>query len=195
MPDPPTPALRDASDADLMALARDGDLDAFDVLARRWRDPLRRFFGPLAGSADEAEDCVQETLLRLWRARDRYAPTGKFSTYLFQIAKRYWLNERSRRAPVPLPPESEEVLPGLTFRDFHHPVGHLLSRYRDARVRRAIRSLPEGQRIALVLCHFEGMSQADAAEALEIPLGTVKSRLAAAFAGLRRALGDLVEGD
>ena len=72
-------------------------------------------------------------------------------------------------------------------------MGRLLSRYRDERVRQAIRSLPEAQRMALILCHFEGLSQKEAADILEVPLGTVKSRLGAAFAGFRRSLGDLVE--
>lgn len=172
-----------------------GNLEAFDELVRRWRKPLVRFFYPLTWSMDDAEDCAQSTFLRLWRARERYTPCAKFSTYLFQIAKRYWLNERARKRVEQLPLESAHRLPGLTFRDFSHPVGNLLTRYRDDRVRKAIRALPEPQRLALVLCHFEGMSQREAAEVLEVPHGTVKSRLAAAYESLRRALGDLVEGD
>jgi RNA polymerase sigma-70 factor (ECF subfamily) len=186
--------LSTLSDADLMQRVRDGDLAAFEAVARRWRRPLERFFFPLTWNADDAEDCVQETLMRLWRARDRYEPCGKFSTYLFQIAKRYWINERARKRVEVTPMESSPALPGLTFRDYDHPVGHLLSRHRDARVQQAISRLPEAQRLALVLCHFEGMTQREAADVLEVPVGTVKSRTAAAFAELRRVLADLVEG-
>ena len=187
--------LSQLADHDLMARVAAGDLDAFDALVRRWRKPLLGFFYPLTWSMDDAEDCAQATLLRLWRARERYIPSAKFSTYLFQIAKRYWLNERARRHGDSVPLEAAHELPGLTFRDYAHPVGNLLSRHRDERVRRAIRALPEAQRLALVLCHLEGMSQREAAEVLEVPHGTIKSRLAAAFEGLRRSLGDLVEGE
>jgi RNA polymerase sigma-70 factor (ECF subfamily) len=183
------------ADADLMQRVRDSDLAAFETLAQRWRRPLERFFFPLTWSEDDAQDCVQETLMRLWRARDRYEPCGKFSTYLFQIAKRYWMNERARKRVDATPLETVPALPGLTFRDYNHPVGHLLSRHRDARVQQAISRLSEGPRLALVLCHFEGMTQREAADVLEIPVGTVKSRVAAAFTELRRSLADLVEGD
>jgi RNA polymerase sigma-70 factor (ECF subfamily) len=193
---PPDPSVGEPNpDIGLMCRVRDGDLDAFDSLVRRWRKPLLGFFHPLTWDAEDAEDCVQATFLRLWRARERYTPRAKFSTYLFQIAKRYWLNEREKKRPDTVPLEAAHSLPGLTYRDFTHPVGHLLTRFRDERVKRAVRALPEAQRLALILCHYEGLSQKEAAEIMEVPLGTVKSRLGAAFAGLRRALGDLVEGD
>ena len=181
------------SDIALMLALQAGCLDAFDEIARRWRKPLLGFFYPLTWNMDDAEDCVQATLLRLWRARERYTPSARFSTYLFQIARRYWLNERSRRRVPQVALDSAPALPGLTFRDFDHPVGHLLSRYRNERVRRAIAALPEAQRLALILCHFQGMSHAEAADVLDVPIGTLKSRMAAAFAHLRRALGDLLE--
>ncbi|MBW3622971.1 MAG: sigma-70 family RNA polymerase sigma factor [Armatimonadetes bacterium] len=183
------------ADTDLMARVAAGEIEAFDELVRRWRKPLLRFFYPLTWSMDDAEDCAQATFLRLWRARDRYRPCAKFSTYLFQIAKRYWLNERARKNVEQVPLDAAAHFAGLSFSDVAHPVGHLLARYRDERVRRAIQALPEPQRMALILCHYEGWSQREAAEILEIPHGTVKSRLAAAFAGLRRSLADLVEGD
>src|SRR5436853_520177 len=130
---PPSPSVP-ASDADLMARVREGSLEAFDELARRWRKPLLRFFYSLTWNAEDAEDDVQATLMRLWRARERYTPCGKFSTYLFQIAKRYWLNERASRPAPPAPLETLTELPGLTHRDFHHPEGHFLARYRNSRV-------------------------------------------------------------
>jgi RNA polymerase sigma-70 factor (ECF subfamily) len=181
------------SDADLMAQVREGNLEAFEELARRWRKPLLRFFSSLTWNTDDSEDGVQATLMRLWRARGRYIPCGKFSTYLFQIAKRYWLNERASCPAPSVALETVTELTGLTYRDFNHPEGHLLARYRNNRVQKAVLSLPESQRWVLVLCHFEGMSQQEAAEILEIPLGTVKSRMNAAFRHLRQALGDLVD--
>ena len=75
------------SDVELMLRVGNGDLDAFDSLVRRWRKPLLSFFYPLTWNHDDAEDCAQATFMRLWRARERYAPCAKFSTYLFRIAK------------------------------------------------------------------------------------------------------------
>src|SRR5437868_12734423 len=84
------------TDIELMLRARDGDAAAFGELARRYQLPLRRFFAAVLADPSQSDDFVQETLLRLWLTRLRYQPTGKFSTYLFQIGKHYWLNQRKK---------------------------------------------------------------------------------------------------
>src|SRR5881398_3599355 len=89
--------LTEPTDIDLMLRARDGEAAAFHELVRRYRAPLRRFFAALLADRSQADDYAQETFLRLWLARERYVPTGKFSTYLFQIGRHYWLNQRKKQ--------------------------------------------------------------------------------------------------
>src|SRR5438105_4836284 len=84
------------TDIELMLRVQGGDMEAFHELVRRYREPLRRFFASLLADRSQADDFAQETFLRLWLARGRYEPIGKFSTYLFQIGKHYWLNQRKK---------------------------------------------------------------------------------------------------
>jgi len=86
--------MTDHTDEELMSLVANQDASAFEELFHRYRRRLFAFFYRLAWNAEEARDCNQETFLRLWRGRARYAPKGRFSTYLFQIAKNHFLHER-----------------------------------------------------------------------------------------------------
>jgi RNA polymerase sigma factor (sigma-70 family) len=102
------------TDIELMLRVRTGEIEAFRLLVTRYREPLRRFFAMLLADRSEADDCTQETLLRLWLLRERYEPTGKFSTYLFQIGKHHLLNQRKkyRAAPITtLENDALELLP------------------------------------------------------------------------------------
>jgi RNA polymerase sigma-70 factor (ECF subfamily) len=102
-----------ATDIELMLRVQEGDVAAFQQLVTRYRDPLRRFFASLLADRSQADDFAQETFLRLWLARDRYEPSGKFSTYLFQIGRRYWLNQRRKIRPQV---SEENVEDALTVR-------------------------------------------------------------------------------
>jgi RNA polymerase sigma-70 factor (ECF subfamily) len=181
------------TDIELMLRAREGDVAAFQHLAQRYREPLRRFFAAVLADPSQADDCVQETFLRLWLARGRYEPTGKFSTYLYQIGKHYWLNQRRKLRPElreadALDDEAGgEALRAQALR-VSQPEMILLERYRDARIRRAIAALPPHYRTVFELCHFEGMKYAEIGCRLGIPVGTVKSRMAEAVRRLRQAL-------
>lgn len=181
------------TDIELMLRARAGDVAAFQHLAQRYREPLRRFFAAVLADPSQADDCVQETFLRLWLARGRYEPTGKFSTYLYQIGKHYWLNQRRKlrlelREADALDDEAEgEALRAQALR-VSQPEMILLERYRDARIRRAIAALPPHYRTVFELCHFEGLKYAEIGCRLGIPVGTVKSRMAEAVRRLRQAL-------
>jgi RNA polymerase sigma-70 factor, ECF subfamily len=181
------------TDIELMLRAREGDVAAFQHLAQRYREPLRRFFAAVLADPSQADDCVQETFLRLWLARGRYEPTGKFSTYLYQIGKHYWLNQRRKLRPElreadALDDEAGgEALRAQALR-VSQPEMILLERYREARIRRAIAALPPHYRTVFELCHFEGLKYAEIGCRLGIPVGTVKSRMAEAVRRLRQAL-------
>lgn len=182
-----------ASDSALMRRVReDDDIAAFGEISRRYREPLRRFFAALLADSSQADDCVQETLLRLWLSRKRYEPTGKFSAYLFQIGRHYYLNQRVRfrqraRQEGPLPGDSggiEIIAPPFSTQ----PERILLERREQARLRRAIAELPEHYRAVFTMSHFDGLKYAQIGCRLHIPVGTVKSRMAGAVRRLRHTL-------
>jgi RNA polymerase sigma-70 factor (ECF subfamily) len=183
----------DPTDIELMLRVRKGEVSAFRLLARRYREPLRRFFVGLLEDRSQAEDFVQETLLRLWLSRERYEPSGKFSTYLFQIGKHYWLNQRKKYRPVvsPDPPDRGQLAEPLRS---SQPEAVLLEQFRSARIRRAIEALPEHYRVVFRLCHFDGLRYAEISARLGIPVGTVKSRMAEAVRRLRRELAGETSG-
>jgi len=189
------------SDAELMAGAKRGDTDAFGVIADRYKDWLQRIFYHLFWDWEEAEDAAQEVLLRVWLARERYEPRAKFSTYLFTIARNYWLSTRARvnarREAVSL---QEEFGPAVSatlrqMADQAESVEDTVIRGHELfRIRQAIDELPESHRLVFILCHFEGLRYAQVAEMLGIPEGTVKSRLSRAVGRLRRKLAEPEEG-
>src|SRR5205814_1312190 len=125
---------------------------AFGELARRYQKPLRRFFTAILADPSQADDFVQETLLRLWVTRERYQPCGKFSTYLFQIGKHYWFNQRKK---VRFRLEGLEAHAGSAGSAVS-PEVMLLRRSREHRIRQAVADLPERYRGVFQLCQLDG---------------------------------------
>jgi RNA polymerase sigma-70 factor (ECF subfamily) len=171
-----------------MLRVKQGEEEAFDELVRKYRKRLTGFFYSLCWNADTAQDCAQEVLLRLWLSRTRYDASGNFRAYMFRIARNQWVTTlRARRCrPEPMfleeawePYPGEEDLARL-----------LIRRYEDRRIKLAIADLPEHYRLVFVLSHFQGMKYKEIAEVLEIPVGTVKSRMSAAVRKLREWLMD-----
>jgi RNA polymerase sigma-70 factor (ECF subfamily) len=149
-----------------------------------------RFLYRLCGQRALAEDLTQDVFLKVWRAAAGWQPLGKVSTWLFQIAKRHWWNEaakRRRRAPVRGP--SLEEAPE-TATDTGGGPAERLARAEAARaVEDALAGLSPRLRLVFVLVRLERLAYAEAARIAGIPVGTVKSRAAAAEAALRRLLG------
>jgi len=156
------------SNADDVAVARraaGGDLAAFGVLVRGHQSALRRFCRRLA--VEEGDDIAQEAMVKAWRAIGQYRGDASFSTWLQRIALRLFL-DRKRRAPAPEWPE-----PGA----WSHPD-------RKIAIDRALARLPVRERAAALLVFGEGLSHSEAASAMALPLGTLKSVVARAPARL-----------
>ena len=175
------------SDIELMLRTKAGDTLAFQHIVARYRDPLLRFFRAVLEDRSLAEDCTQETFMRLWLTRERYEPTGKFSTYLYGIGKHYWLNQR-KKVQLPTTSIDTEMFPILSADRATEPETLLLQQTRQTRIRQAIAALPLHYRIVFERCHLEGLSYAEISDQLEIPIGTVKSRMSEAVRRLRTAL-------
>lgn len=145
--------------------------------------PVNRYARRMLGDRDEADDVTQEVFVRLWTDAHRYRPeAARLTTWLHRIAHNLcidWQRRTGRVSPAgdTLP---EEEAPG--------PEGHLADAARMRRVRDAVAALPERQRSALVLCHYQGLGNREAAEIVGVSVEALESLLARARRTLRRAL-------
>ena len=158
-----------------------GEVAALEALYARFARPLMTFLTALTHDATLAEDLVQETFVRAWQAAPRWEPRAKASTWFFAIARRAAGHAWAKRRPLSLatPPEREAKAA---------PAPAELG----PRLAAAIETLSEPLRAAFVLVRVNGLSLADTAELLDVPEGTLKSRLAAAEARLRATLHGLL---
>ena len=155
-------------DARLMLAFQAGDATAFDALFQRWSAPLLRYLERMVRDAAAAEDLVQEAFLRVYRARERYAPQARFSTWLYRIATNLALNElrRPRRRD---PHESRDAEGGPELVSVEAAADDIVhARRLGEAVERELASLPERQRAALCLVAVEGLSYAEVAATLDV---------------------------
>jgi RNA polymerase sigma-70 factor (ECF subfamily) len=178
------------SDGELVAGARRGDAEAREELARRCRRPAYLLALQLLRDPDDALDVAQDALLRLFTHLDRFQPGRAVQPWLCAIVRnraRDLLRGRRRRRWEPL--EGEEGEPRREIVDAAPgPEAGAAERELQARIWRTLAALPEGQREILVLRDYQDLSYEEIAGVLEVPLGTVMSRLHRA----RRALGALL---
>ena len=177
--------LTEMDDAALMLKVRaDNDRDAFAVLVTRHQKMLLNFFAR-SGVQYDCEDLVQQTFLRLYRYRDRYAPTAKFTTFLFLLARQVWIDELRRRK------RHERLVEGLASEphpEFAAPAAAEAGAAGGMDLDRALAALPQGLREVVELGVYQDLPYAEIAEILKIPVGTVKSRMFNALAKLRTFL-------
>jgi len=188
--------LRDP-DVRLMLQVRDDDAAAFEELVLRYQSRLLTVLENLCGKRDLAEDLAQDVFLRVYRARKRYIPTSKFSTWLFKIAGNVASNARrgmARRREVNV--EGRESGPwGVNPMEQmalaasgQMPTRQLdKSEVRDV-VQQAVAGLSDRQRLAVLLAKFEEMNYADIGEVMDLTPQAVKSLLSRARATLRGSL-------
>jgi RNA polymerase sigma-70 factor (ECF subfamily) len=179
--------LYSRTDEESMArVAQHNDHEEFARLVRRWETPIYRLCARMTGDPHRGEDLKQETFVRLFEKRKDYQPTGRFSTYLWRIALNICYDELRRRerrreflrdAPEQEPPQGLEERPA----DYPGPDTRAAELEEGELVRQALLQLPEIYRTVLVLRHYEDMKLAKIAEILEIPEGTVNSRMAEAL--------------
>ncbi|MBI3457207.1 MAG: sigma-70 family RNA polymerase sigma factor [Candidatus Rokubacteria bacterium] len=165
---------------------RAGDARAFEELVRTYQHRVFGVAARMLGNASEAEEVAQEVFLRVHRAVGEFRGEAKLSTWLYAITSRLCLTrlaESERR----LGREGEEVLMRLA-NGHANPVAALERSELEAALHRAIAELPEDRRIVVVLRDLEGLSYEEIAEALELPVGTVRSRLHRARLDLREKL-------
>ena len=175
------------------------DHQDFDRLVKRWEDPIRNLCTRMLGDPHRGEDLKQDTFMRLFQKRKDYQPKSRFSTFLWRIAlnlcydelrrqkrRREFLssNDSENDGDGPLEPACDDAGPDARTAELEE--GEL--------VRGALMQLPEIYRAVVVLRHYENLKLSKIAEVLEIPEGTVNSRMAEALVRLSRILEPKLKG-
>lgn len=175
----------EATDAELVSLMARGDSQALGALYDRYAPSLLALIERIAGRGSEAEDLVHDVFLEAWRrAADYDASRGSVKAWLLLRARSRALDHRkSARVARRSGGGDGAWLDELADLGAEPSLAVDQARLRDTLVK-----LPNDQRAVLLLGYFEGLSSSEIAERLEIPLGTVKSRVAAALASLRQAI-------
>jgi RNA polymerase sigma-70 factor, ECF subfamily len=189
-------------DVRLMLQVRDDSATAFEELMLRYQNRLVTVLEHLVGRRDLAEDLAQDVFLRIYRARKRYTPGAKFSTWLFTIANNVASNalrSKARRKEVNWRSRPGESSGGNSLSQLAQAASSLMparqfdkSEMREI-VREAISTLNERQRLAVLLSKFENMSYEDIAESMEMTPQAIKSLLSRARTNLRAVLEPYLE--
>ncbi len=182
-----------AQDAELMRRVSDGDPAAFRALSDRHLGPVFGLAARMLGDAGEAEDVAQECFLRVWRQSGRWKPDATVATWLYRIAYNLCIDRiRARRPTVPIEPLDPPSTDASADRRVQETD---VAR----RVSQALAELPERQRAAIVLVHYQEQPAREAANVLETSVEGLESLLSRARRALRAALieeaDDLIGAD
>jgi len=189
-------------DAGLIAAIQRGKLAAFTLLVDRHQRSLINFFFHLSWDRQASEDCAQEVFLRLYSHLGTYEPQAKFTTFLFRIARNLWIDRMRAEQARGGKPVSLEAPAGFgeerSLRDrvsgpSPTPVDILSRQETQDALKNAIDQLPEEQKAVIVLSELQGMKYQDIGAILDIPVGTVKSRMHTAMEKLKELLSDSPE--
>ena len=169
-------------DAALMLRVKRGDRAAFAELVEKYKQPLLNFIFRTVRDETEAEDLAQNVFLQVYKSRQRYERTAKFSTWLFTIARNLCLNEIRRRSRHPAdsldePHSENEDQPQRQYEDTKNflPTENALHGELAAKIEEALAELPENQRTAILLCRQDEWSYEEIAQILDCSLSATKS--------------------
>lgn len=176
-----------AAERDLIEMAQQGDRDAFGELVLMHYQGAINVLYRLSGDLHLAEDVAQETFLKVWDKLHTYKPVGSFRSWVYRIATNAALDKLRRKR--------EEVdMESVVLAAPDGSVEQTIIRQQQAEiVRQAVLALPTASRVVLVLREYEGLTYQEIADSLEIPIGTVMSRLAYARGALKKALARQME--
>ena len=169
-------------DAALMLRVKRGDMEAFEILVEKYKQPVINVIYRTLHDLTEAEDLAQNVFFQVYKSAHRYEVSAKFSTWLFTIARNLCLNEIRRRSrhpadPLELPSHHDEDLPHRQYEDYKtfSAPDQLLQGELEEKIQEALDSLPENQRTAILLCRQEEMSYEEIARVLDCSLSATKS--------------------
>jgi len=171
-------------DRSVIEALRKGEERAYALVIDELHAPVYRWLLRLSRNSGTAEDLTQETFLALWQGVGSFQGRAKFKTWVFGIAYRQFLRWRDKRTVQTVELAEDDQSDRTDLSDL------LAESEERAAIRRAVYSLPDQYREVVCLAHFDGLSHRECAEVLNIPVGTVKSRMNSAFKLLREKLGE-----
>ena len=194
------PAIAESgSDAEVMLRVKAGDQAAFDSLVQKYRRPMVSFMYRMAHNAAIAEDLAQEVFLRVYRSRESYEPSAKFTTWLYRIATNLAVNHardtRHERPEVQVSIDEPDEESGTTFEVPDRSLNaeqSIMLRERMLAIRRKVEALPEQQKLAVIMHKYQQMDYKQIAEVLRKSESATKSLLFRAYETLREQLKEFV---
>lgn len=184
------------SDEELIERFQRGDLYAFDLIVKRYKDQLLNFVYRFVGSQEEAEDIVQETFLRVYRKRKAYKRIAKFSTWIYTIAGNLARTELRRRKRRKLYSVTDM---GYENKDYEisdeglSPESHVNEIIQEEIIQKEINKLSPKFREVIVLRDVQELSYEEISKIIKVPIGTVKSRVNRGRLKLQKKLKYLME--
>ena len=187
------------SDADIMLRVRAGDQSAFEYLVQKYRRPMVSFMYRMARNSAVAEDLAQEVFLRVYRSRETYEASAKFSTWLYRIATNLAVNHardtRHERPEVQVSLDEPDEDTGTTLELPDASLNaeqQMVRRERLLAIRRKVEALPEQQRLAVIMHKYQQMDYKQIADVLKKSESATKSLLFRAYETLREQLKEFI---
>jgi len=167
------------TDADLITQYRAGQVAAFNALVKRWESPIYNFILRTVGDRDAARDLCQKTFIRAYRSLRSLRDPQKFTAWIYQVARNICRDEARTRQHVSLDAlrETDPSAADLPDESIAHPDAHLHTQDTRELIQRALQALPEEQRVIIIMKTYQGLKFTEIADALKIPVNTVKSRM------------------
>ena len=192
------PVAGEVTDAQLVRRVQKGDKGAFDALVLKYQHKIVNLVLRYVRDPDQAMDIAQEAFLKAYRPLPRFRGDSAFYTWLYRIAvntaKNHLAAQRRRPMDVELDlQDSEQYDLHAKLKETDTPEGLTLSNELNETVQRAIGALPEDLRTAIILREIDGMSYEEIAQAMECPVGTVRSRIFRARDAIGKKIGNLID--
>ena len=185
-------------DQDLVLRVQRGDKAAFDLLVIKYQHKLVHLVNRYVKDPSEAQDVAQDAFIKAYKALGEFRGDSAFYTWLYRIAintaKNYLLSRSRRHSDFEIEmQDAEDIENAPQLKDIETPEDQLMNDQIIQVIKTAIENLPEEMRIAITLREFEGMSYEEIAEAMDCPIGTVRSRIFRAREALDEKLNPLLD--
>ena len=184
-------------DQDLVRRVQQGDKSAFDLLVIKYQHKIVHLVNRYVKDPSEAQDVAQDTFIKAYKALGEFRGESAFYTWLYRIAintaKNYLLSRSRRHSDYEVDmQDAEQIENAPQLKDIETPENQLMNDQIVEVIKSAIDKLPEEMRIAIMLREFEGMSYEEIAEAMDCPIGTVRSRIFRAREAIDEKLNPLL---